>query len=89
MFEKVWRTLHSLGRDWRSIEQPTIKEDDIKEPLTPIHLYCSHRILNSIKGEGHESDSHCSNNRGQALSGKHHWIKYTNLSGSVGEKIIY
>ena len=66
-----------------------LEEDDIKEPLTPIHLYCSHRILNSIKGEGHESDSHCSNNRGQALSGKHHWIKYTNLSGSVGEKIIY
>ena len=39
-----------------------LEEDDIKEPLTPIHLYCSHRILNSIKGEGHESDSHCSNN---------------------------
>ena len=66
-----------------------LDEDDIEEPLTPIHLYCSHRILNSVKGEGHESDSDCSNNCGEALSGKHHWNKYTNLSGSVGEKIIY
>ena len=33
-----------------------LDENDIEEPLKPIHLYCSHRILNPIEGEGYESD---------------------------------
>ena len=48
-----------------------LDEDDIEEPLTPIHLYCDHRILNPNKGEGYESDPHFNNNREQAISRKH------------------
>ena len=48
-----------------------LDENDIKEPITPIHLYYSHRILNPIEGEGYESDPDFKNNREQALSRKH------------------
>ena len=45
-----------------------LDEDDIEEPLTPIHLYCGHRILNSIEGEGYESDTDFNNTPEQTLS---------------------
>ena len=48
-----------------------LNENDIKEPITPIHLYYSHRILNPIEGEGYESDPDFKNNHEQALSRKH------------------
>ena len=82
MFKKVceklhtylWKVLHSFGRGWRSIKQPTTNlpwQNDIEEPLAPIHLYCGHRILNPIKGEGFESDPDFKNNCEQVLSRKH------------------
>ena len=42
-------------------------EDDVKEPLTPIPLYCDHRIINPIEGEGCESDPDFGNNCEQAI----------------------
>ena len=48
-----------------------LDEDDMEEPLTSIHLYCGHRILNPIDGEGYESDPDFSNNREKALSREH------------------
>ena len=46
-------------------------KDDIEESLTPIHLYCRHRVLNPIDGEGYESDHDFNNNREEALLRKH------------------
>ena len=48
-----------------------LDENDIEEPLTPIHLYCRHRILNPIEGERYEIDPDFKNNHEQALSRKH------------------
>ena len=47
-----------------------LDEDDIEEPLIPIHLYCGHIILNPIEGGGYESDLDFNNNCEQALSRK-------------------
>ena len=56
-----------------------LDEDDIEEPLTPIHLYCDHRILNPDKGEGYESDPHFKNKREKTISRKHQ-LKQVNQS---------
>ena len=45
--------------------------DDIEEPLSPIHLYCGYKTLNPITGEGHEKDLHFNNNCDQGLSRNH------------------
>ena len=46
-------------------------KDNIEESLTPIHLYCGHRVLNPIDGEEYESDYDFNNNREEALLRKH------------------
>ena len=48
-----------------------LDENCVEEPLTPIHLYCGHRILNPIEGEGYESDPDFKSNHEQELSRKH------------------
>ena len=70
----LWRVLHSIGTDWRSIEQPTTNLPWWKRYRRATYTnpsYCGHRILNPIEGEGYESDPHFKNNREQALSRKH------------------
>ena len=46
-------------------------KDNIEESLTPIHLYCGHRVLNPIDGEEYESDHDFNNNHEETLLRKH------------------
>ena len=48
-----------------------VYEDDIEEPLTPIHLYRGYKILNPITWEGYKKDPDFNIKRDQALSRNH------------------
>ena len=92
----IWTTYPLYYADLVEIEgvlnrQPLtyLDEDDIEEPLTPIHLYCGHRILNSIEGEGYESDTDFNNTPEQALSWKHQLEQVLHLSPSMLEKRLF
>ena len=58
-----------------------LDENDIEEPLKPIHLYCGHRILKSYRRRGVWEWSWFQEGT--------NWNKYSNLFGSNGEKTIY
>ena len=69
--EEIYTVLVEIEGVLNSRPLNYLDEDDTEEPLTPIHLYCVHRILNPINGEGYESDPDLNNNREQALSRKY------------------
>ena len=70
-YEEFYTSLVEMEGVLNSRPLTYLDENDIEEPLTPIHLYRGHRILNPIKGEGYESDPDFKNNCEQVLSRKH------------------
>ena len=70
-YEEFYTSLVEIEGVLNSRPLTYLDKNDIEEPLTPIHLYRGHRILNPIKGEGYESDPDFKNNCEQALSRKH------------------
>ena len=70
-YEEFYTVLVQIERVLNSRPLTYLDENDIEEPFIPIRLYCGHRILNPIEGEGYESDPDFKNNREQALSRKH------------------
>ena len=70
-YEEFYTGLVEIGGVWNSRPLTYIDRNDIEEPLTPMHLYCGHRILNRIEGEDYESDPDFKKNREKALSRKH------------------
>ena len=69
--EEFYTVLVQIERVLNSRPLTYFNDDDIEEPPTPIHLYCGHRILNPIEGEGYESAPDFNNNHEQVLSRKH------------------
>ena len=70
-YEEFYTVLVEIEGVLNSRPLTCLDENDIEEPLTPVHLYCGHRILNPIEREGYESDPDFKNNCEQALSRKH------------------
>ena len=62
-YEEFYTGLVEIGGVWNSRPLTYIDRNDIEEPLTPMHLYCGHRILNRIEGEDYESDPDFKKNR--------------------------
>ena len=69
-YEEFYTVLVEIEGVLNSTPQTYLDEDNFEEPLTPIHLYCGHRILNPIEGEGYESDPDFGKYHQQALSRK-------------------
>ena len=70
-YEEFCKVLSEIEGVLYSRPRTYLDKNDIEEPLTPVHLYCGHRILSPIEGEGYESDPDFSNNHEQVLSRKH------------------
>ena len=70
-YEEFYTVLVQIEGILNSQPLTYLDKNCVEEPLTPIHLYCSHRILNPIEGERYESDPDFKSNREPELSRKH------------------
>ena len=80
-YEEFYTVLVEIEGVLNSRPLTYLDENDIEEPLKPIHLYCGHRILKSYRRRGVWEWSWFQEGT--------NWNKYSNLFGSNGEKTIY
>ena len=71
-FEEFNTKLIEIKRLLNSRPLTYLEEDNLHEPLTPVHLYCGHVLLNAIEDKDYDSNASFDDDHDQAVYRKHY-----------------